>query len=335
MSTNMTIKTEKDEFGSMFPSMFPQFGQSDQDSEFLDDFLPFGDMTPGEMMSLKGQVYPGMGKMDLASEIMKRTRNQRKPPSVVDKMRRTSEGIESTQVVMTLDFEVKRVKDVYDYESPAEDGDDHVSQLFFLAAPRSFGTDTLKSPPRKTTRTRRKRAQPLANLSTNVPRGSKVSASRETSTCSGQAAQPTLRPNQYMGAMMATPMGPFRQTMDVFRDEDSKSGIFWPVSYYACVPLTCEPAFDAPTVPPHLKREPRSDQIWVSQSTALANEYRYGDQFAMHSFNPMSHSNVSSPSPSVRDIPPRMAQGRDAPRARYQAHPYYGGGHLPFSELPP
>lgn len=79
------------------------------------------------MMSLKGQVWPGMRKMDLANDEMKRTRNQRKPKSVIEKMKRTSEGIEPTQVVLTSEFEVERVKGVYDEsESPGPEGEDEV-----------------------------------------------------------------------------------------------------------------------------------------------------------------------------------------------------------------
>lgn len=74
-------------------------------------------MMGGDALSLKGQIWPGMGKMDLANEEMKRTRNQRKPKSVIDKMKRISEGIEPTQVVMTPEFEVERVKWVYDDSS--------------------------------------------------------------------------------------------------------------------------------------------------------------------------------------------------------------------------
>lgn len=79
------------------------------------------------MLSLKGQVWPGMGKMDLANEEMKRTRNQRKPKSVVEKMRRASEGIEPTQVVLTSQLDVERVKGVYDDESPVSDIEETVS----------------------------------------------------------------------------------------------------------------------------------------------------------------------------------------------------------------
>lgn len=79
------------------------------------------------MMSLKGQIWPGMGKMDLANEDMKRTRNQRKPKSAIDRMKRTSEGIEPTQVVMTPEFEVERIKGVYDSSSPIPGQEDIVS----------------------------------------------------------------------------------------------------------------------------------------------------------------------------------------------------------------
>lgn len=67
-----------------------------------------------------------MGKMDLANEDMKRTRNQRKPNSVIEKMRRTSEGIEPTQVVMTSDFEIERIKGVYDSSSPVHGQEEEV-----------------------------------------------------------------------------------------------------------------------------------------------------------------------------------------------------------------
>lgn len=123
MSSNTFIKTEKDGYAPELASMFAPFRHTDHIPELFDDFLSFGDIASSEVMALKGQVYPGMGKMDLANEEMKRTRNQRKPKSVVDRMKRTSEGITSIQVVMTPDFEVERVKDVYDDESPAEDDD--------------------------------------------------------------------------------------------------------------------------------------------------------------------------------------------------------------------
>lgn len=74
-----------------------------------------------DMMALKGQIWPGMGKMDLANEEMRRTRNQRKPSSVIDKMRRASEGIDTAQVVLTPELEVEEIKDVYDAPTDAEE----------------------------------------------------------------------------------------------------------------------------------------------------------------------------------------------------------------------
>lgn len=91
----------------VFPSLLGHNVDGDLDGLFISH----------DMMSLKGQVWPGMGKMDLANEDMKRTRNQRKPKSVIDRMRRISEGISPTQVVLTSNFEVELEKNVYD-ESP-------------------------------------------------------------------------------------------------------------------------------------------------------------------------------------------------------------------------
>lgn len=105
--------------------IFPGLFQSDNDAEIVDDFT----MTR-DMLSLKGQIWPGMGKMDLANDEMKRTRNQRKPKSVVEKMRRTSEGIEPTQVVMTSQFNIERIKGVYDEDSPVSDQEEPVSSSY-------------------------------------------------------------------------------------------------------------------------------------------------------------------------------------------------------------
>lgn len=108
------MKAEDAEFPQEF-SLFPGFFPSENDVELDEESIS------GDMLLLKGQVWPGMGKMDLANEDMKRTRNQRKPNSVIEKMRRTSERIEPTQVIMTSDFEVERVKGVYDSSSPIPD----------------------------------------------------------------------------------------------------------------------------------------------------------------------------------------------------------------------
>lgn len=119
-ANSAAIKAEQDDFSQDFP-LFPGFFPSENEAENQDDFF-----IANDMLSLKGQVWPGMGKMDLANEDMKRTRNQRKPNSVIEKMRRTSEGIEPTQVVMTSDFEIERIKGVYDSSSPIPGQDEEV-----------------------------------------------------------------------------------------------------------------------------------------------------------------------------------------------------------------
>lgn len=92
-----------------------------------DSSLP--DFHKAEASKLKGQYWPGMDKLDLANDDMKRTRNQRKPKSSVDRMQRASESIEPTQVVMNLNFEVEVVKGVYDASSPPAVEEDTVRLL--------------------------------------------------------------------------------------------------------------------------------------------------------------------------------------------------------------
>lgn len=110
----------------MLPNLFP----TENDTELQEEFV-----VTGDMLSLKGQVWPGMGKMDLANEDMRRTRNQRKPNSVIEKMKRTSEGIEPTQVIMTPEFEIERIKGVYDEtSSPSPSGDEQVGHMAMQCA---------------------------------------------------------------------------------------------------------------------------------------------------------------------------------------------------------
>lgn len=108
------IKLEGDEFMDDFP-LFPGFLDPEPNYIVQDEFV-----LGNDSMSLKGQVWPGMGKMDLADDITRRARNQKKPKSVIDKMKKASECIEPTQVIMSSKFEVERTKDVYDdTSSPA------------------------------------------------------------------------------------------------------------------------------------------------------------------------------------------------------------------------
>ncbi|KAK1240948.1 hypothetical protein MKX07_006381 [Trichoderma sp. CBMAI-0711] len=198
VESDMVVKNEHEDFTPDFP-MFPGFFQPDQDNEVQNDFFGSGDM-----MSLKGQIWPGMGKMDLANEDMKRTRNQRKPKSVIEKMRRTSEGIEPTQVVMTAEFEVERVKDVYDSSSPAPDQEE-------------------TTPPKKTVKPRRKRGEPLAEISANIPRGGNR---RLTRSNAGQekSSKPLLAYSRTPSSDITPTLGQYKRSHDIFRDDDELTG---------------------------------------------------------------------------------------------------------------
>lgn len=108
------VKLEGDDFMNDFP-LFPGFLYPE-----LDNYAQDESVLGNDSMSLKGQVWPGMGKMDLADDETRKSRNQKKPKSVIDKMKKASECIEPTQVIMSSKFEVERTKDVYDdTSSPA------------------------------------------------------------------------------------------------------------------------------------------------------------------------------------------------------------------------
>lgn len=118
------IKLEGDELMDDFP-LFPGFLDPEPNYNVQDEFV-----LGNDSMSLKGQVWPGMGKMDLADDITRRARNQKKPKSVIDKMEKASERIEPTQVIMSSKFEVERTKDVYDdTSSPAPGQEESVCAI--------------------------------------------------------------------------------------------------------------------------------------------------------------------------------------------------------------
>ncbi|KAL6895607.1 hypothetical protein HDV57DRAFT_18579 [Trichoderma longibrachiatum] len=260
VESDMVVKNEREDFTPDFP-MFPGFFQSDHDNEVQDDFFGSGDM-----MSLKGQIWPGMGKMDLANEDMKRTRNQRKPKSVIEKMRRTSEGIEPTQVVMTAEFEVERIKDVYDSSSPAPDQEE-------------------TTPPKKTVKPRRKRGEPLAEISANIPRGGNRRLTRNNA---GQekTSKPLLAYSRTPSSELTPTLGQYKRSHDIFRDDDEYTGVY-----------------DGRAVSNASQREPSFD---------------LRRRMGLHQLNPIAHSNMASPTPTARDIPDRGFSARDLQRSRGQ-----------------
>lgn len=117
-----SVKVEADDYLHGTP-IYPDIFESENELDLQEG--PFSNETS----SLKGQIWPGMGKMDLANEDMRRTRNQRKPKSAIERMRRASESIEPTLVVMNLELEVETIKGVYDPSSPIPEQEEPVSSV--------------------------------------------------------------------------------------------------------------------------------------------------------------------------------------------------------------
>ncbi|KAF7564057.1 hypothetical protein G7046_g4 [Stylonectria norvegica] len=247
--------------------------QSDNETEPPEEFL-----VNNDMLSLKGQVWPGMGKMDLANEEMKRTRNQRKHKSVIERMRRTSEGIEPTQVIMTSEFEVERVKGVYDDSSSPIPGQED------------------STPPRKVPKTKRKKPEPLAEISTNIPR-QRRSTARGSRSQGGKVPLPKLGYSHEDDSGIMVSQGPFRHHHDVFRDDDGNSNVFDNRSF--------------PGVSQHDQR------------------FDLRDRLGMPALNPMSQPPFVSPTPTSRDLSSRLFTGREGSRGRVQVQSYLS----PFNHL--
>ncbi|KAG5934188.1 hypothetical protein E4U53_000749 [Claviceps sorghi] len=194
-SQRSALKAEEADFPTDF-SPFSGFSPSDNEVELDEESI-----NGGDMLSLKGQVWPGMGKMDLANEDMKRTRNQRKPNSVIEKMRRVSERIEPTQVVMTSEFEVERIKGVYESSSPIPDQE-------------------AETP--KRAKPKRKRAQVLAEISVNVPRRGRRPSSRRNAAAKKTSSAPKENMNDALLPRVSESSS-FRHGHDVFRDDENRA----------------------------------------------------------------------------------------------------------------
>ncbi|KAF4335150.1 hypothetical protein FBEOM_10992 [Fusarium beomiforme] len=189
-----SIKLEGHELLDDFP-LFPGFFEPDQDNNVQEEFA-----LGTDSMSLKGQVWPGMGKMDLADDEMRRTRNQKKPKSVIDRMKRASECIEPTQFIMTSELEVERTKDVYDDASSPAPGQQE------------------STPPRRAPKAKRKKATPLAEISANAPRQRRITT-RGVKPGTGKKTKPTNKQSREEEPEIHPPSENLEDIQDVFRDE--------------------------------------------------------------------------------------------------------------------
>ncbi|SPJ87288.1 uncharacterized protein FTOL_12201 [Fusarium torulosum] len=214
------IKLEGDELMDDFP-LFPGFFDGEKENGIQEEFI-----LDTDTLALKGQVWPGMGKMDLADEVMRRNRNQKKPKCVIDRMKRASERIEPTQVIMTSDLEVKRTKDVYDDTSSPVPGQED------------------STPPRKAPKTKHKKPTPLAEVSGNVPRrrittrGSKPGTGKKIGTKKQQTHQeePETWPSPDQQKQ--------KQTQDIFRDDINRLGEYSSISEPPHPPTRSDRRFD-------------------------------------------------------------------------------------------
>ncbi|KAK0389384.1 hypothetical protein NLU13_2959 [Sarocladium strictum] len=247
------IKVEEEYFPDF--SNLPNLLSTDLDPDVIVEHV-----TGPDMMTLKGQVWPGMGKMDLANDEMRRTRNQRKPKSVIERMRRASQGIEPTEVVMSTDLEVERTRGVYDKTSSPE-------------------LDDIDPPSEKKPKQKRKRPAPLAEISANVPRGFSRSTTAKVSK-SVQRAKQSRASDHDSSPHHPGPFQPYKQNHQVFSDgSDSFLSATWPN----------EPSIRSAHT---LGSFPYPTYSTVSHAD---QRFNFRERYPVHSLNPFSLSNRGSP----------------------------------------
>ncbi|KAH6978545.1 hypothetical protein EDB82DRAFT_477294 [Fusarium venenatum] len=194
MSMSPAIKLEGDELMRDFP-IFPGLLDIEPDNNIQDEFV-----LGNDSMLLKGQVWPGMGKMDLADDQTRKARNQKKPKSVIDKMKKASECIEPTQFVMSSKLEVERTRDVYDDTSSPIPGQEE------------------STPPKRAPKPKRKKATPLAEISGNIPKQRRRTARGQRSNAGKSTRSKKEQELQHEPEVLPSPKRS-REVQDVFRDD--------------------------------------------------------------------------------------------------------------------
>ncbi|KAM0412703.1 hypothetical protein ACHAPD_009367 [Fusarium lateritium] len=201
MSMSPAIKLEGDELMRDFP-IFPGLLDIEPDNNIQDEFV-----LGNDSMLLKGQVWPGMGKMDLADDQTRKARNQKKPKSVIDKMKKASECIEPTQFVMSSKLEVERTRDVYDDTSSPIPGQEE------------------STPPKRAPKPKRKKATPLAEISGNIPKQRRRTARGQRSNAGKSTRSKKEQELQHEPEVLPSPKRS-REVQDVFRDDVIRTGSF-------------------------------------------------------------------------------------------------------------
>lgn len=96
-------------------SVYPEPESPQRFSYQNDELIETGKQARPRTPTLKGIVHEGMGMFDAATPEMKRVRNQRKHPSVIDKMMLVSESISMTEQVWNESMtKVEHERSVYD-----------------------------------------------------------------------------------------------------------------------------------------------------------------------------------------------------------------------------
>lgn len=96
-------------------SVYPEIDSPQDPSHHNDETVDTGKQGEIRTPILKGVIHKGMGMFDAATPEMKRIRNQRKHPSVLNKMVLVSESISMTEQVWNESMtKIEHERSVYD-----------------------------------------------------------------------------------------------------------------------------------------------------------------------------------------------------------------------------
>lgn len=79
--------------------------------------------------------------------------------------------------------------------------------------------DIIQTPVKKTAKPRRKRGEPLAEISANIPRGGNRRLTRDNAS-QGKSSKPLLAFSRTPSSDIMPTLGQFKRSHDIFRDDD-------------------------------------------------------------------------------------------------------------------
>ncbi|KAJ4421385.1 hypothetical protein N0V82_003766 [Gnomoniopsis sp. IMI 355080] len=213
--------------GKRTQSVYPEPDSPQDPSHQNDELIEIGKQGGSRTPTLKGIIHKGMGMFDAATPEMKRVRNQRKHPSVLNKMVLVSESISMTEQVWNESMtKVEHERNVYDtptdLSSPGskDDDEDDEPQQKRPRGPRAV-SKSIGSPIERMTRST---TRTVNGASSRSSRGGKRGGGKRGGAQRGRGKKIPKVNEEIMDSDEELGIHRGKRSLDVFHDVASNDG---------------------------------------------------------------------------------------------------------------